>query len=98
MMTTGTAEATAALQSALVHEGYALVRGEAMHELLIAAGSLEDWETFAASWDRLELDRYMADGGRYRRRSPFVPRKRSAGDRESQDRSDADVRLAARPR
>ncbi len=28
----------------------------------------EDWATFAASWDRLGADRFMADGGRYRRR------------------------------
>lgn len=28
----------------------------------------EDWRTFAASWNDLEPDRYMADGGRYRRR------------------------------
>jgi len=27
-----------------------------------------DWQRFAASWGDLELDRYMADGGRYRRR------------------------------
>ena len=27
-----------------------------------------DWENFAESWNRLGLDRYMADGGRYRRR------------------------------
>lgn len=27
-----------------------------------------DWKGFAESWDRLGLDRYMADGGRYRRR------------------------------
>ena len=26
------------------------------------------WQSFAESWDRLGLDRYMADGGRYRRR------------------------------
>lgn len=26
------------------------------------------WARFAESWDRLGLDRYMADGGRYRRR------------------------------
>jgi len=26
------------------------------------------WETFAASWGALELDTWMADGGRYRRR------------------------------
>jgi hypothetical protein len=27
-----------------------------------------NWQTFAQSWDRLGADRYMADGGRYRRR------------------------------
>ncbi|WP_327196024.1 2OG-Fe dioxygenase family protein [Sphingomonas sp. ERG5] len=27
-----------------------------------------DWKSFADSWNRLGLDRYMADGGRYRRR------------------------------
>lgn len=26
------------------------------------------WESFAATWDDLGVDRYMADGGRYRRR------------------------------
>jgi len=30
--------------------------------------SARDWRTFAALWDDLEPDRYMADGGRYRRR------------------------------
>lgn len=29
---------------------------------------LSDWDEFAASWDDMPLDRYMADGGRYRRR------------------------------
>ncbi len=27
-----------------------------------------DWDVFAQSWNALELDTYMADGGRYRRR------------------------------
>lgn len=30
--------------------------------------ALSAWPAFAASWDRLDLDTYMADGGRYRRR------------------------------
>ena len=30
--------------------------------------TLADWTAFADSWNRLELDTYMADGGRYRRR------------------------------
>ena len=39
-----------------------------MRDILEAAGSLEDWPSFAASWNTLEIDTYMADGGRYRRR------------------------------
>ena len=31
-------------------------------------GPLADWPHFAASWDDLGLDTYMADGGRYRKR------------------------------
>jgi hypothetical protein len=39
-----------------------------MRELLAAAGSLDDWPLFVASWNELAVDTYMADGGRYRRR------------------------------
>lgn len=35
---------------------------------LLGAAPLEGWDSFAASWDDLALDEYMADGGRYRRR------------------------------
>jgi hypothetical protein len=45
-----------------------------MRELLAPYGSLNDWNTFAESWERLELDTYMADGGRYRRRRHAVYR------------------------
>jgi hypothetical protein len=57
-----------ALREAIAREGYAFVHGEAMRGLLAACGSLADWPAFAASWDDLRLDTYMADGGRYRRR------------------------------
>ena len=56
----------------LARAGYALVAAEAMHPALIAAGPLSDWGDFAASWDALDLDTYMADGGRYRRRRHAV--------------------------
>ncbi len=49
-------------------EGFAFVEGPAMRAALAAHGPLDDWQDFAASWDELELDTYMADGGRYRRR------------------------------
>jgi hypothetical protein len=47
--------------------GYAFVQAPDMQAALEAAG-LHDWDGFAASWDDLGLDTYMADGGRYRRR------------------------------
>jgi hypothetical protein len=39
-----------------------------MRDLLLPFGSLSDWQEFAASWNTLHVDAYMADGGRYRRR------------------------------
>jgi hypothetical protein len=52
---------------AITRQGFAFVQAPAMHEVLEAAG-LCDWTSFAASWDDLGIDTYMADGGRYRRR------------------------------
>ena len=49
------------------HGGFAFVRAPEMKQILDEAG-LRDWESFAASWDDLGMDTYMADGGRYRRR------------------------------
>ena len=57
-----------ALHSAIAHEAFAFVRGGAMRDILAPFGSLSDWQAFADSWNALELDTYMADGGRYRRR------------------------------
>jgi hypothetical protein len=57
-----------ALQSALQKSGFAFVEGARMRDILRPFGSLGDWDAFAHSWERLELDTYMADGGRYRRR------------------------------
>jgi hypothetical protein len=47
--------------------GFARVEANAMRGVLETAG-LHDWQGFADSWNDLGLDRYMADGGRYRRR------------------------------
>jgi hypothetical protein len=57
---------------AVVEEGFAFVRGRAMREILAPFGGLSDWAGFAGSWDDLEIDPYMADGGRYRRRRHAV--------------------------
>ena len=48
-------------------DGFAFVHDAEMRGVLEANGMAE-WDRFAASWDDLGLDTYMADGGRYRRR------------------------------
>ena len=47
--------------------GFAFVPATHLRAALGAA-ALAAWPAFAESWNRLELDTYMADGGRYRRR------------------------------
>ena len=39
-----------------------------MRAALEAVGSLSDWPTFAESWNDLEVDQYLDEHGRYRRR------------------------------
>ena len=65
-------EAQQALADALAGPGFAFVQAADMRARLEAVGPLGDWDAFAASWDRLELDNYMADHGRYRRRRHAV--------------------------
>ncbi len=43
-----------------------------MRDMLAPFGVLSDWARFADSWNDLEIDTYMADGGRYRRRRHAV--------------------------
>ena len=57
----------AAIADTISRDGFAFVRAPKMHAALEVAG-LRDWASFAASWDDLGIDTYMADGGRYRRR------------------------------
>jgi hypothetical protein len=56
------------LLAAIEARGFALVRGAEMAARLGPAGAPAELDAFAASWERLETDRFMADGGRYRRR------------------------------
>lgn len=60
--------ATASLQPSLQHEGFRFVAAGAMRDLLLAAGSLSDWPAFAASWEGLAPDHYLASVGLHRRR------------------------------
>lgn len=56
----------AAVSCALKQHGFAWLRAADFQTLLTNA--IETWPSFAASWNDLGLDTYMADGGRYRRR------------------------------
>ncbi len=58
----------ALLPSSIVRDGYAFVLGRTMRANLAQLGCLSDWQPFIHSWNDLALDRFMADGGRYRRR------------------------------
>ncbi|MDE8650658.1 2OG-Fe dioxygenase family protein [Novosphingobium album (ex Liu et al. 2023)] len=51
----------------LRHHGYASISPADWGAPLVAT-SLADWVRFADSWDRLDRDCWMGDGGRYRRR------------------------------
>lgn len=53
---------------------------------LRAALAGPDWDAFAASWDRLEVDPYMADHGRYRRRRHAVYAVSAAGELRREER------------
>jgi hypothetical protein len=56
------------IRNALARAGYAFVEASEMRTALGRFGTLADWPAFAASWNDLSTDTYMADGGRYRRR------------------------------
>src|SRR5580692_11241204 len=55
------------IAQAIERDGFAYARAPEMRAVLDQAG-LRDWDRFAASWDDLGVDTFMADGGRYRRR------------------------------
>ena len=57
----------AAIAADLAAHGFCRVPAVALRGL-VGARALTGWATFAASWDGLEVDTHMADGGRYRRR------------------------------
>ena len=71
-MSTVTSVSNSSLHAAIAREGFAFVHGRAMRDLLAPYGALSDWTAFTDSWNHLELDTHMADGGRYRRRRHAV--------------------------
>jgi hypothetical protein len=56
------------MEKLLADLGYAFVQASTMRQAFETTGPLSDWPAFAASWNDLEVDQYLADGDRYRRR------------------------------
>jgi hypothetical protein len=67
------------LTDAIRADGYRFVEAADMRALLEDAGPLSGWTEFAASWNDLGRDTYMADGGRYRKRRHAVFRVSDSG-------------------
>lgn len=67
------------LLDSLYRNGFEFVEADAMREQLLRAGGLPDWDVFAASWDALEPDTYLAQVGRQRRRRHAVYSARPQG-------------------
>lgn len=61
-------DAAQTLETAIARDGFVWISGKDMRGIFEHHGTLQNWPAFAASWDRLVRDHYMADHGRYRRR------------------------------
>ena len=72
---------TAALRVRVDREGFAFVAADTMRPLLDACGALSDWAGFAESWNDLQLDTYLPDGHRYRRRRHATLSSRAGEDK-----------------
>jgi hypothetical protein len=69
---------TSALHTRLQRDGFAFVTADIMRDLL-EAQTLTDWPAFAASWNDLAPDTYLAARGRHRRRRHAVFSADAAG-------------------
>lgn len=58
----------AALATALRRDGFSFVQAATMRSLFESPHALDDWPAFAASWNALAPDTYLAQTGRHRRR------------------------------
>jgi hypothetical protein len=71
-------ELLVAVADTIRREGFAFVQAPEMGTLLERA-DIANFQSFAASWNDLGVDTYMADGGRYRRRRFAAFRATPAG-------------------
>ncbi|MGH8077012.1 MAG: 2OG-Fe dioxygenase family protein [Lysobacter sp.] len=65
-------DTTGALHRALQNEGFSFVAGATVRAMLEQHHSLDDWTAFAASWNTLGPDTYLASRGHHRRRRHAV--------------------------
>lgn len=56
------------IRTSIERAGYAFVEASDMRTAFARFGALADWAAFAESWSDLDVDTYMGDGGRYRKR------------------------------
>src|SRR5690242_8678184 len=63
-----------ALTDEIRRDGNVFARSVEMREVLQKSGWIADWPAFAASWDGMPLDEYLAEGHRSRRRRYAVYR------------------------
>ena len=71
-MPASTLELSPALLAPLAAEGHVFLRAREFLGQLEQLAPAPDQQAFRDSWNRLELDRHMADGGRYRQRRHAV--------------------------
>ncbi|HEX3346853.1 MAG TPA: 2OG-Fe dioxygenase family protein [Acetobacteraceae bacterium] len=57
-----------AAANTMISRGFAFLHAPESRRWLEEFGRLGDWNKFTASWDAMQRDTYMRDGGRYRRR------------------------------
>jgi hypothetical protein len=67
------------LATAIAASGFQFLPGAEMRAALERIGPLDDWPAFAASWNDLHTDPYLADGARFRRRRFAVFTAASSG-------------------
>ncbi len=77
-MTSNPATARPSIAELIGRDGFAFIHAAEMGGVLGAVG-VAGWPDFAASWDDLGVDTYMADGGRYRKRRHAVFKASASG-------------------
>jgi hypothetical protein len=73
------------IAGAIRKEAFVFVHGASVRMALAELGALSDWPAFAASWNDLEEDSYLAERGRFRKRRYAVFEITASGGIERQN-------------